>query len=89
MDDEDKRMKEEIKAFKARQALLSDRKKRNIRAEIEAERQEARQEGHKVGFEEGCQEVKVEVAKKLKQNGVSIEIISKSTGLTEDEIKSL
>ena len=38
MDDEDKRMKEEIKAFKARQALLRDRKKRNIRAEIEAER---------------------------------------------------
>jgi len=67
--------------FKARQALLRDRKKRNIRAEIEAERQEAHQEGR--------QEVKVEVAKNAKKIGLSIEQIIKLTGLTEDEIKSL
>ena len=79
--------------FKARQALLRDRKKRNIRAEIEAERQEARQEGrqegHKVGLEEGRKKQNLEISKNAKKIGLSIEQIIKLNGLTEDEIKSL
>lgn len=33
--------------------------------------------------------VKTEIAKQLKENGVSTEIIAKSTGLSEEEIEAL
>jgi predicted transposase/invertase (TIGR01784 family) len=46
-------------------------------------------EGKQKGKEEGKMEHAIEVAKALKANGVSTEIISKSTGLSEEEINSL
>jgi predicted transposase/invertase (TIGR01784 family) len=46
-------------------------------------------EGKIEGIIEGKLEKKVEIAKALKENGVSIHIIIKTTGLTEDEIKEL
>ena len=51
--------------FKARQALLRDRTKRNERAELEAERNEARQEGHKIGLDEGRKKQNIEIAKNI------------------------
>ena len=41
------------------------------------------------GLEEGTRLAKLEAAKNLKENGVDIEIISKSTGLTIEEIENL
>ena len=41
------------------------------------------------GKEEGKEEERNEIAKELKKNGVSIEIIIKSTGLSEEEINNL
>jgi len=40
-------------------------------------------------FDEGKMEGKMEIAKSLKENGVSIDIIIISTGLTKEEINRL
>jgi predicted transposase/invertase (TIGR01784 family) len=40
-------------------------------------------------FDDGKNERSSEIAKQLKNNGVDIEIISKSTGLTKEEIEKL
>ena len=46
-------------------------------------------EGKQEGREEGREEGRLEVAKSLKENGVPIEIISKTTGLSKDQIDQL
>jgi predicted transposase/invertase (TIGR01784 family) len=40
-------------------------------------------------FDEGKQEGRIEIAKSLKENSVPIEIISKTTGLSKDQIDQL
>ena len=40
------------------------------------------------GLDDGIKEAKQEIAKKLKDEGISIEKIEQITGLTEEEIKS-
>ena len=50
---------------------------------------EGRAEGRAEGKAEGRAEAKLETAKNLKNNGVSIEIIAKSTGLTLEEVAKL
>ena len=49
----------------------------------------AKSEGREDGFKEGFYLTKVETAKNLKPNGVDIEIISKSTGLSKEEVEKL
>jgi len=51
--------------------------------------QKALEEGEKKGKEKGLKEGKIEMAKVLLKSGVDIEIISKSSGLSIDEIKNL
>ncbi len=46
-------------------------------------------EGKKVGLAAGRKEEKIEIAKKLLEEGINIEIISNATGLTKEEIKKL
>ena len=46
-------------------------------------------EGKQEGREEGREEGRLEVAKSLKENGVPIEIIIKTTGLSKDQINQL
>jgi predicted transposase/invertase (TIGR01784 family) len=41
------------------------------------------------GKQEGKEEGRIEIAKSLKENGVPIEIISKTTGLSKDQIDQL
>ena len=48
-----------------------------------------RAEGENKGKKEGLKEGKVEMAKMLKENGVDISLISKSSGLSKEEIESL
>ncbi len=56
-------------------------------------RQEGRQEGISEGVRKGKLEGKLEgireIARKLKQSGIALEIISKNTGLSLDEIEAL
>jgi predicted transposase/invertase (TIGR01784 family) len=48
-----------------------------------------KREGLEEGIEQGTRLAKLEAAKNFKENGVDIEIIAKSTGLTIEEISEL
>jgi DNA repair protein RadC len=48
-----------------------------------------RKEGLKEGKKKGQEQEKVKIAKKLKKNGVAIDVIVQSTGLSPDEIEKL
>ena len=52
-------------------------------------REEGRAEGRAEGIAEGRQKEKLENARKLKENGVPVELIAKSLGLTDEEIGSI
>lgn len=52
-------------------------------------REEGRKEGRKEGRAEGVNQSKIEIAKRMKENSIDIEIISKCTGLTVEEIEKL
>ena len=41
------------------------------------------------GFDKGVKASKIEIAKKLKENNIDIEIITKCTGLTKEEIENI
>jgi len=49
----------------------------------------AREEGIEKGRKEGKKEEKNEIAKRLYKEGVDINLISKATGLTKEEIEKL
>ena len=55
----------------------------------EAGYDDGKEEGIKEGLKEGIKAGKIEVAKKLLDQCVEIEIISSATGLTIEEIKNL
>jgi len=48
-----------------------------------------REKGLEEGIEQGEKKAKIETAKNLLKNGISLEIIMKSTGLSEEEINLL
>ena len=50
---------------------------------------EGKEEGIRDGIEQGHKESQQEIAKKLKQEGIAIEIIMKTTGLSKEEIEEL
>ena len=50
---------------------------------------EARRKGIEEGIEEGKKQDRKEIAKKMKEEGIDVELIKKITGLTEKEINSL
>ena len=52
-------------------------------------REEGRQEGLEEGFEKGRQEVRLANARSMKAEGFTNAVISKITGLSEDEIAAL
>jgi len=62
---------------------------RDIKNVVDTSREEGKKEGKEEGKKEGKEEKTNEIAKELKKNGVSIDIIMKSTGLSEDEINNL
>ena len=52
-------------------------------------REEGRAEGRLEGRAEGERNKQIEIARNLKKAGVSIDVISQSSGLTVDEIEKL
>ena len=50
---------------------------------------DGKEDGYKDGKEDGYKDGKEEIARNLKQLGISIDVISKSTGLSESEIEKL
>ncbi len=52
-------------------------------------KQEGRQEGKKEGRQEGKKEERVEIAREMKKDGHPIEMISRYTNLTKEQIEKL
>lgn len=52
-------------------------------------REQGRAEGREQGRAEGADSTKKELAKAFRDDGISLEIISKRTGLSPEEIKAL
>ena len=53
------------------------------------ERKKAKKEGEKIGEAKGRKKEQKEIAKKLKEEKVPIEIIIKTTGLSKTEIEEI
>ncbi|MEM1327546.1 MAG: Rpn family recombination-promoting nuclease/putative transposase [Bacteroidota bacterium] len=62
---------------------------RDIKNVVDTAREEGREEGKEEGRELGKQEQNIKIAKSLKQQGISPEIIAQSTGLSSDDIEKL
>jgi predicted transposase/invertase (TIGR01784 family) len=60
-----------------------------LKSVIDTAFDEGKLEGLIEGKLEGRFEGKVDVARSLKENGLSVDIIMKTTGLTKDEIERL
>ena len=72
--------KEEMEVYNARDAFLYGQT-------IMLKRE--RDEGIKEGIEQGKKEQQISIAKKLKESGIDIKIISENTDLSIEEIKKL
>jgi predicted transposase/invertase (TIGR01784 family) len=72
--------KEELDAYDVKGIYIQDERGRVAYA---------LEEGEKIGFEKGMKQKAVQAAIELLKNGVSIDIIVKSSGLTKEEIKKL
>ncbi|RDD35195.1 transposase [Wolbachia endosymbiont of Cylisticus convexus] len=72
---------QEIKRIRDEQAVLAQK--------LDDATHKGRLEGIQIGHEKGRKEREIEVAKNLLKAGISIDIISQTTGLPPDEIKQL
>jgi predicted transposase/invertase (TIGR01784 family) len=59
------------------------------REEGREEGEEGREEGEKVGIEKGSKGKAIEMAKKLKEKGIDVALISETSGLSKEEIEKL
>ena len=73
-----------MRAYDARDAFLLGQKMM-----LSREREEGKAEGIKEGIKEGIEKRNYTIAKSMKKDGADINLISKYTGLTIDEIKKL
>lgn len=87
-----------VEQNKYRESMLTERDHRNIYAErFEEGLVKGRAEGVAIGIEkgiekgreEGREENKLEIARKMKEDGLSVEMISRYSGLTAEVIESL
>jgi len=51
--------------------------------------QEVLEEGKEIGVKDGAESKAREMAKMLKENGVDIDLVAKSSGLSKEEIEKL
>ena len=56
---------------------------------IEEGLEEGRKKGMEQGIKEGAENKSIEIAKRMKEEGMSIELIKKMTGLDKDKIEQL
>ena len=56
---------------------------------LEQGREEGLEQGREEGREEGARETAIKTAKSLLQNGISVDIVARCTGLSLEEVKSL
>ncbi len=75
---------DEMQVYNARDAFLYGRT-----VMLKREREEGIKEGMEEGVEKGKKSEKIAIAKKFKNSGIDINIISENTGLSIEEIKNL
>ncbi len=76
-----------VEEYKAK--LFEEGRQEGISEGVRKGKQEGKQEGRQEGRQEGKLEGSREIARKFKQSGIALEIISKNTGLSLDEIEAL
>ena len=62
---------------------------RDLKNVVDTSREEGLKEGREEGREEGLKEGKIQIARSLKLQGVSIDVIIKATGLSKSDIEEL
>ncbi|AEM23349.1 hypothetical protein Bint_2755 [Brachyspira intermedia PWS/A] len=80
--------KEEMEVYNARDAFLYGQTIMLKRERDEGKR-EGIEQGKREGIEQGKKEQQISIAKKLKESGIDIKIISENTDLSIEEIKKL
>ena len=82
-------VKESIKASQDEEVIGLYDKELHLEKLRLSELKEAREKGIEQGIEKGIEQEKIEIAKELLNNNVSLDIIMKSTGLSKEEIEKL
>ena len=82
-------VKESIKASMDEEVIGLYDKELHLEKLRLSELKEAREKGIEQGIEKGIEQEKIEIAKELLNNNVSLDIIMKSTGLSKEEIEKL
>lgn len=72
-------------AVRVEKTLVSDALNKGLRQGLE----QGREQGLEQGLEQGRAEERVELARKFKNSGISVDIIAMNTGLSEEEISAL
>lgn len=63
--------------------------KYDYKMDIAVKQEEAREEGIAIGMQQGARQKNLEVAKSLYSNGVSVELIAKSLGMTVEQVQEI
>jgi predicted transposase/invertase (TIGR01784 family) len=79
---------EELEAYDARGIYIQDERGR-IEYALEEGEKIGLDKGRKIGIGEGRRGRELQIARELKKNGVDIDLIVTSTGLTKEEIENL
>ena len=80
---------DEMKEAKEKLEVMSEDEKMQILAELRLKAIRDEKAVERFGYKQGIKQEKKEIAKKMKEEGLDIEVIKKVTGLTEEEINSL
>ena len=83
--EEDERRKNEEMRRKAAEEGMNE----GMKAGLEKGVKKGRLEGIKEGWEKGEQKKQIEIARKMREDGISIDIIIKYTGLQSSDIENL
>lgn len=80
---------ESLKYYRDLQNVVDTSREEGIKEGREEGREEGIKEGREEGIKEGKEKERLQIAKELKNNGIPIDIIQKSTGLSQEEIEQL
>ena len=87
--EEDERRKNEEMRRKAAEEGMNEGMKAGLEKGVKKGRLEGIKEGMKEGLEKGEQKKQIEIARKMREDGISIDIIIKYTGLQSSDIENL
>ena len=87
--EEDERRRNEEMRRKAAEEGMQEGLKKGMKARLEKGVKKGRLEGIKEGMEKGEKKKQIEIARKMKEGGISIDMIIQCTGLQSSDIENL